>query len=96
MEPYCKVFPNLFSLSPLYIKEESMVNVLVKRGLSVRPKKPGLKHVMSLRWQTHMVLNADCQSLNVSAKMTLQSKDYTIFISTDSMKCFKCGKYVKK
>lgn len=40
-----------------------------------------------------MVLNAECQSLNVSAKMTLQGKDYTVFISTESMKCFNCGRY---
>lgn len=38
------------------------------------------------------VLKADCQSLNFSVKMTLQGKDFTIFISTHSIKCFNCGK----
>ncbi|KAL1281349.1 hypothetical protein QQF64_000152 [Cirrhinus molitorella] len=40
-----------------------------------------------------MILNAEYQHLDVSAKLTLAGKDYTIFISTESMKCFSCGVY---
>ncbi len=40
------------------------------------------KHVMSFRWQTFMILNAEFRSLNT-----------TIYISTESRRCFTCGKY---
>ncbi len=46
------------------------------------------KHVMSLRRQPFMILNAEFQSLNTSAKTTLLGKEYTIYISTESMRCF--------
>ncbi len=31
--------------------------------------------------------------MNTSAKTTLLGKEYTIYISTESMRCFTCGKY---
>ncbi len=55
-------------------------------------KNSDLKHVMSFRRQTAIILNAEFQHLDVSAKLTLAGKD-TIFISTESMKCFSCGVY---
>lgn len=39
-----------------------------------------------------MILNAEFQNLEVAVKLTLNGKDYTIFIAVDSMKCFSCGK----
>lgn len=91
----------MLSNVPPFISNDSLERLLVRYGKLVGPikmiplglKNPDLKHIMSFRRQTHMVLNADCQSLNVSAKMTVQGKGYTIFISTESMKCFNCARY---
>lgn len=38
-----------------------------------------------------MILIAQCEPLNLSVKLTIENKDYTIFISSESMKCFICG-----
>lgn len=38
-----------------------------------------------------MILNSQSDPLNLSAKLTIEGKDYTIFISSESMKCFICG-----
>lgn len=91
----------MLSNVPPFISNDSLERLLVRYGKLVGPikmiplglKNPDLKHIMSFRRQTHMVLNADCQSLNVSAKITVQGKGYTIFISTESMKCFNCARY---
>ena len=48
---------------------------------------------MSFRRQAVMILSAEFATLDVSVKLTVLGKDYTIFISTESMKCFICGKY---
>lgn len=49
--------------------------------------------MLSFRRQTFIILNAEFQSLNTSAKTTLVGKEYPIYISTESMRCFTRGKY---
>lgn len=86
---------------PPFISNESLERLLNRYGKIVMPikiiplgvKNPGLKHIMSFRRQTAIILNAELQHLDISAKLTLAGKDYTIFISTESMKCFSCGVY---
>lgn len=50
---------------------------------------------MSFRRQIFMILSAEYQDLNVAEKLTILSKDYTIFIfkTTYSMRHFVCGKH---
>lgn len=84
---------------PPFISNESLERLLGRYGKILMPikmiplgvKNPNLKHVMSFRRQTFMILNAEFQNLDVSVKLALSGKDYKIFISTDSMKCFSCG-----
>lgn len=40
-----------------------------------------------------MILSAEYQDLNVTAKLPVLDKNYTIFITTDSVRCFACGKH---
>lgn len=84
---------------PPFISNDSLERLLGRYGKILMPikmiplgvKNPNLKHVMSFRRQTFMILNAEFQNLDVSVKLTLSGKDYKIFISSDSMKCFSCG-----
>ncbi len=86
---------------PPFISNDSLERLLSRYGKIMMPikmiplgvKNPDLKHVMSFRRQTAIILNAEFQHLDISAKLTLAGKDYTIFISTESMKCFSCGVY---
>lgn len=48
---------------------------------------------MSFKRHIFMILGAEYQDLNVAVKMTMLGKDYTIFITTDSMRCFVCGNH---
>jgi len=84
---------------PPFISNDSLERLLARYGKILMPikmiplgvKNPDLKHVMSFRRQTFMILNPEFQNLDISVKITLTGKDYKIFISTDSMKCFSCG-----
>lgn len=91
----------ILSNVPPFISKDSLERLLGRYGKLVGPikmiplgiKNPDLKHVMSFRRQTFMILNSEFKSLNTSAKTTVLGKDYTIYISTESMRCFTCGKY---
>ncbi len=83
---------------PPFVKNEKLEQILQRYGKIVSPNKmiplgcknPDIKHVMSFRRQAFMIFNSQSDSLNLSAKLTIDGKDYTIFISSDSMRCFVC------
>lgn len=91
----------LLSNVPPFISDKALENILARYGKLVGPIKmiplglkiPELRHVMSFRRQAVMILSAEFAMLEVSVKLTVLGKDYTIFISTESMKCFACAKY---
>lgn len=91
----------MLSNVPPFISDKALESILGRYGKLVGPikmiplglKTPELKHVMSFRRQAVMILSAEFATLEVSVKLTVLEKDYTIFISTESMKCFVCGKY---
>lgn len=56
-------------------------------------KSVELKHVMSFRCQTIMILNSLNEALNLFIKLSIDSKDYTIFINSEMMKCFVCREF---
>lgn len=84
---------------PPFVKNEKLDQILQKYGKIVSPikmiplgcKNPEIKHVMSFRRQTFMILNSPNDPLNLSVKLSIDGKDYTIFITSRSMKCFVCG-----
>ncbi len=84
---------------PPFVKKEKLEQILQRYGKIVSPikmiplgcKNPDIKHVMSFRRQAFMILNPQSDPLNLSVKLSIDGKDYTIFISSDSMRCFVCG-----
>uniref|UniRef100_A0A672N691 CCHC-type domain-containing protein n=1 Tax=Sinocyclocheilus grahami TaxID=75366 RepID=A0A672N691_SINGR len=89
----------LFNVPP-FIPNDTLERILACYGKLMGPikmiplgiKNPQLKHIMSFRRQTYMILNAEFQNMEVAVKLALNGKDYTIFITVDSMKCFTCRK----
>lgn len=97
MNPARKV---LLSNVPPFISDEALKRELSRYGQLVSAikkiplgcKSPLLKHVVSFRRQVHMILRSDIDELNITFKFRVDSFDYLIFATTESMKCFGCGK----
>lgn len=85
---------------PPFIKDEVIARELSRFGKLVSSikkvplgcKSPLLKHVVSFRRHVFMVLNDYTSELNVTFKFKVDHFDYVIFATTESMKCFGCGK----
>ncbi|TWW73484.1 Transposon TX1 uncharacterized 82 kDa protein ORF 1 [Takifugu flavidus] len=58
---------------------------------SSRTKSPLLRHVVSFRRQVVMVLNNTEEELKLAPRFRVDDFDYTVFVTTDSQKCFGCG-----
>lgn len=56
-------------------------------------KNPNFKHVMSFRRFTYMIPNSQNEPLNLVLKIAVEGKDYTIFVTSDNMRCFLCSEY---
>lgn len=54
-------------------------------------KSAEFKHVTSFRRQASMILNAQHDPLNVSLNLAIDGRNCTIFISSETMRCFVCG-----
>ncbi|KAL6455155.1 hypothetical protein MHYP_G00364080 [Metynnis hypsauchen] len=54
-------------------------------------KSPLLKHVVSFRRHVFMILKDSADELNASFKFRIDNLDYTVFATTETMKCFGCG-----
>lgn len=104
---FVKVFPLvnpakkvLISNVPPFIKDETLERELSRHGQIVSTikkiplgcKSPLLKHVVSFRRQVYMVLKSNLEDLNIVLKFRIDSFDYVIFATTESLKCFGCGK----
>lgn len=84
---------------PPFIKDEVLARELSRFGKLVSPvkkiaigsKSELLKHVVSFRRFTYMVLN-NGNELDLNLKFRIDEFDYTVFVSTDSMRCFGCGR----
>lgn len=91
----------ILSNVPPFVKNEKLEQILQRYGKIVSPikmiplgcKSPEIRHVMSFRRQALMILNSQSDPLNLSAKLSIEGKDYTVFISSESMKCFVCGDF---
>ena len=58
-------------------------------GLGCKNEK--LKHVLSFRCQCFMFLNCPSQTLDVSFRVKDRERQYMVYASMGSMKCFECG-----
>ncbi|KAK3562783.1 hypothetical protein QTP86_009284 [Hemibagrus guttatus] len=60
--------------------------------ISIGSKSDPVKHVVSFRRFTYMILNSDITELERTLTFKIDGFEYVIFVLTDSMKCFGCGK----
>jgi len=86
---------------PPFIKEGTLKGILERYGKLTAPikmiplglKNPNFKHVMSFRRFTYMIPNSQNEPLNLVLKIAVDGKDYTIFITSDNLRCFLCGEH---
>lgn len=85
---------------PPFIKDEMLTKELSRFGKLIAPikkiaigSKLGLvKHVVSFRRFTYMILNGNRTDLDLNFKFKVDDFDYTVFVTTNTMRCFGCGK----
>uniref|UniRef100_A0A9J7YAK7 CCHC-type domain-containing protein n=1 Tax=Cyprinus carpio carpio TaxID=630221 RepID=A0A9J7YAK7_CYPCA len=65
----------------------------VKQILFLWLINPDMKHIMSFQRFTYLIPNAQYDPLEVAIKISIEGKDYTIFISTEQMRCYVCGEH---
>lgn len=83
-----------------FISNEMLQKELMRHGQLMSPikmlplgcKSPLLKHVVSFRRQVFMILKNNTEELNLLLKFRVDNSDYTVHVSSDTMKCFGCGK----
>lgn len=104
---FVKIFPLvnparkvLLSNVPPFISDETLQRELSRYGQFVSAikkiplgcKSPLLKHVVSFRRFVYMILRTDIEEINVAFKFKVDGFDYVIFATTETMKCYGCGK----
>lgn len=62
------------------------------KKIAIGSKSELIKHVVSFRRFTYMILSENRTELNLNLKFRFDHFDYTVYVSTDTMKCFGCGK----
>lgn len=84
---------------PPFIRDDTIERELMRHGKIVSKmrkillgcRSPQLKHVVSFRRQTHMILKNENEELNLAMKFRIDNYDYVIYASSENMKCFGCG-----
>lgn len=97
MNPAKKV---MLSNVPPFVRDEVLERELSRHGQIVSTikkvlfgcKSPLLKHVVSHRRQVHMILKKEGDELNLAFSFKIDGFDYVFYASTESMKCFGCGR----
>lgn len=85
---------------PPFIKDDILLAELSRHGKVVSQmkkvplgcKSPLLKHVVCFRRQVHMILKSEIDELSVAFKFKIDGFDYIVFVSSETMKCFGCGR----
>ncbi|KAF4072283.1 hypothetical protein AMELA_G00261330 [Ameiurus melas] len=54
-------------------------------------KDPAVKHVLSFRRQVYMFLNNRERTLDVNFKVKHSGNSYTVYATTERLRCFGCG-----
>ncbi len=84
---------------PPFIKNETLAGMLARYGKLISPlkmipigvKSPQLKHVMSFRRFTYMVLKDNVDELDLTLNFRHEDVNYVIYATTNVMKCYGCG-----
>lgn len=89
----------MISNVPPFLKNEMLEKELGRHGKLVSPikmipissKSPHLKHVMSFRRQVLMIPKKSNEELNLIFKFKVDDFEYTVHVTSETMKCFGCG-----
>ncbi|KAK3541224.1 hypothetical protein QTP86_016804 [Hemibagrus guttatus] len=84
---------------PPFIQDDVIERELMRHSKTVSKirkiplgcRSPQLKHVVSFKRQTHMILNNKNEELNLAMKFKVDKFDYVIYDTSENMKCFSCG-----
>ncbi|TWW81739.1 Transposon TX1 uncharacterized 82 kDa protein ORF 1 [Takifugu flavidus] len=84
---------------PPFIKNETLLRELSRHGRIASPmkyfvlgtKSPLLRHVVSFRRHVVMVLDSNEKELDLALCFRVDGFDYTVYVTTESQKCFGCG-----
>ncbi len=84
---------------PQFLKNEMLEKELAWHGQLVSPikmiplgcKSLHLKHVMSFRRQVFMILKQNNEELNLAFSFCIDDFDYTVHVTSETLKCFGCG-----
>ncbi len=60
------------------------------KKITLKSKSAELKHCVTFRRQVYMILN-NGQDLNLVLKFRIDDFDYNIYVTSENMRCFKCG-----
>ena len=52
-----------------------------------------IRNIRSFRRQCYLVLKNNAQSLNASATLVVENRNYQMYIPTETMTCFTCGAF---
>ncbi|TWW71118.1 Transposon TX1 uncharacterized 82 kDa protein ORF 1 [Takifugu flavidus] len=74
------------NVSPFF-KNDLLLRELSRHRRVVSP----MRHVVSFRRQVSMVLNDSKEELKLALRFRVEEFDYTVYVTTDSLKCFGCG-----
>ncbi|TWW67214.1 Transposon TX1 uncharacterized 82 kDa protein ORF 1, partial [Takifugu flavidus] len=78
----------------VFVDSTDKADELVVAGVAVNGEltpSPLLRHVVSFRRQVSMILNNNKEELDMALRFRVDEFDYTVFVITDSLKCFGCG-----
>lgn len=86
----------IISNVPLFIRSEVVEKEPARHSQLLSPIKliqsckfPHLKHVVSFRRQVLMILKSP-EELNLALAFRVDSFDYTVHVTSENMKCFRC------
>ncbi|KAK6481139.1 ubiquitin-conjugating enzyme E2 variant 3 isoform X3 [Huso huso] len=90
----------ILSNVPPFIENEKLARELARFRKLISPikpillgcKHPEVKHVLSFRRQTFVLLNDPNSAIDVLWSFNIDGVNYTVFASNELMKCFQCGK----
>ena len=84
---------------PPFVSDDALKRELSRHGQLVSAikmkssgcKSPKLKHAVGFRRYVYMILKAGIDDLNLAMRFKVDGFDYTIYATTEAMKCFGCG-----
>ena len=89
----------ILSNLPPFVSDDALERELSRHGqlvsaikmMSSGCKSPKLKHAVGFRRYVYVILKAGIDDLSLAMRFKVDGFDYTIYATTEAMKCFGCG-----